>query len=139
LFTSGTEGFIKVWNLTGKEFICELNGEIHSAVGKKPNISIIGPESDDPISISNLPKGVNAHPASIRAVRCTHDSKYLFSADLLGKVRKWNIESRLIIKQYRSSHRNLQLIKSMQVTEDPQTLLIANDYGYLKIFHIAPP
>ena len=139
LFTSDTEGVIKLWNPAGKEFICELNGAIHSADGKKPDTSIIGPDSDDPSIASALPKGVNAHPASIRAVRCTPDSKYLFSADLLGNVRQWDIESRLVIKQYKGSHCNLQLINSMQVTEDSQTLLIANDYGYLKIFHITPP
>lgn len=80
------------------------------------------------------------HDGAIRTLACTHDSRYVFSADSFGKQKQFVINQKtnslMLHRDWSSEFNHLNAIMTMAVTQNDQYLFTGDKEGVLRQFSI---
>jgi WD40 repeat protein len=119
LFTSDSKGEIKQFSLNKDSY--------HEHIGDCVDIGDCKDIYDDK-------EKKKAHISDIRAMECTGDSEFIFSADKNGFLKQWSTEDLSLLENYGKVTSNM--IYTLSITADSEWLFLADETGLLLQFDI---
>jgi WD40 repeat protein len=140
-FTAGSDGKVMKWNLDNKN---QANQVIYSGVSDRVEVLAVSPDANwlacgsDNSTIRMIPLNANqigynliGHTNMIKSLIFSHDTKYLYSASLDGKVLKWDLDA----KTYNNINTESVQMKFIDISSDEKQIAGISTNGSVLVWN----